>query len=134
MAFTIYKKGQGKYTRLYSALGAAVVALLGCIQLYNKLVAAEFGLSNKASMWVSTMVPVVVFAILAVVIFWIVNRPATADFMISAEGEMKKVSWASRKEIIVSTFIVIVVVILMAAMLGIADFSFQLFFQWLLNY
>ncbi|HPS54407.1 MAG TPA: preprotein translocase subunit SecE [Sedimentisphaerales bacterium] len=134
MAFTIYKKGQGKYTRLYSAFGAAVVALLGCIQLYNKLVAAELGLSNKTSMWVSTMVPVVVFAALSLMIFWIVNRPATADFMISAEGEMKKVSWASRREIAVSTFIVISVVILMATMLGIADFSFQLFFQWLLNY
>jgi preprotein translocase SecE subunit len=83
-------------------------------------------------MWVSTMVPTAVFAVLAILIFWIVNRPATADFMISAEGEMKKVSWASRKEIVVSTFIVIVVVFLMAAMLGVADFSFMLFFQWLL--
>jgi len=133
MAFTIYKKGQGKYTRLYSAFAAAVVSVLGCIQLYNKLAAAEFGLSNKASMWVSTMVPAVVFAVLAILIFWIVNRPTTADFMISAEGEMKKVSWASKKEIAVSTSIVIVVVFLMAAMLGVADFSFRLFFQWLLG-
>ena len=132
MAFTIYKKGQGKYTRLYSAFAAALVSVLGCIQLYNKLSAAEFGLSNKASMWVSTMVPTAVFALLAILIFWIVNRPATADFMISAEGEMKKVSWASRKEIVVSTTIVIFVVFLMAAMLGVADFSFMLFFQWLL--
>jgi len=133
MAFTIYKKGQGKYTRLCSAFGAAVISVLGCIQLYNKLAAAEFGLSNKAAMWVSTMVPTAVFVALAILIFWIVNRPTTADFMISAEGEMKKVSWASRKEIAVSTFIVIVVVVFMAAMLGVADFSFQLFFQWLLG-
>ena len=133
MAFTIYKKGQGKYTRLYSAFAAALVSVLGCIQLYNKLSAAEFGLSNKASMWISTMVPAAVFVLLAILIFWTVNRPTTADFMISAEGEMKKVSWASRKEIVVSTFIVIVVVFLMAAMLGVADFSFRLFFQWLLG-
>lgn len=133
MAFTIYKKGQGKHTRLYSAFAAAAICVLGCIQLYNKLLAAEFGLSNKAAMWVSTMIPAAVFVVLAILIFWIVNRPATADFMISAEGEMKKVSWSSRKEIVVSTFIVILVVILMAALLGIADFSFLLFFQWLLG-
>jgi preprotein translocase SecE subunit len=49
--------------------------------------------------------------------------------MILAEGEMKKVSWSSRKEIAVSTFIVIVVVVIMAVLLGITDLSFKLFFS-----
>jgi preprotein translocase SecE subunit len=49
--------------------------------------------------------------------------------MVAAEGEMKKVSWSSKKEIAVSTFVVIVVVILMAALLGVTDLSFKLFFS-----
>ena len=127
MAFRIYKRGQGKNTRLCSAFGVAVVVALGCLQLYKKLQATEFGL------WVETMVPAVLFVALGLVVFWLVNKPAVADFMIAAEGEMKKVSWASRKEIAVSTFIVIVVVILVALLLGVTDFGFELFFMWLLS-
>ena len=52
--------------------------------------------------------------------------------MIAAEGEMKKVSWSSRKEIAVSTVIVIVVVIVMAVILYVTDLSFRVFFNWLL--
>ena len=123
MAFDIYKRGQGKYTRLCSAFGAAIIVGLGCLQLYNKLDATDLGL------WVKTMVPAGLFVILCLLIFWLVNKPSISDFMISAEGEMKKVSWSSRKEIAVSTFIVIVVVVIMAAVLGITDLSFKLFFS-----
>jgi preprotein translocase subunit SecE len=127
MAFDIYKRGQGKYTRLYSAFGAAIVAGLGCFQLYKKLDGTDLGL------WVTTMVPAGLFVGLSLLIFWLVNKPSVADFMVAAEGEMKKVSWSSRKEIAVSTFIVIMVVILMAVLLGVTDLVFQVFFGWLLR-
>ncbi|HEW78881.1 MAG TPA: preprotein translocase subunit SecE [Phycisphaerales bacterium] len=127
MAFDIYKRGQGKYTRICSAFGVAIIAGLGCLQLYKKLQATDLGL------WVETMVPAGLFVALGILIFWLVNKPAIADFMVVAEGEMKKVSWSSRKEIVVSTFIVIVVVIFMAMLLGVTDLSFQLFFSWLLG-
>ena len=127
MAFEIYKRGQGKYTRLYSAFGGILIVGLGCFQLYTKLQALDLGL------WVETMVPVALFMILSVLVLWIVNRPTVADFMISAEGEMKKVSWSSKKEIAVSTFVVIVVVVGMAAILGVTDLGLQLFFAWLLG-
>jgi preprotein translocase subunit SecE len=127
MAFEIYKRGQGKYTRLCSAFGAAIIAGLGCLQLYKKLDGTDLGL------WVKTMVPAGFFVSLGLLIFWLVNKPSVADFMVAAEGEMKKVSWSSRKEIAVSTFIVIMVVILMAMLLGITDLVFQMFFGWLLR-
>jgi preprotein translocase subunit SecE len=123
MAFDIYKRGQGKHTRLCSAFGTAIIAGLGCLQLYKKLDATDLGL------WVKTMVPAVLFVALGLLIFWLVNKPSVADFMVAAEGEMKKVSWSSKKEIAVSTFVVIVVVILMAVLLGVTDLSFKLFFS-----
>jgi len=132
MAFSIYKRGQGKYTRLYSAFGLAIIAGLGCLRLYEKLQAADFGLGQKGALWVATMVPTGLFVVFALFIFWLVNKPVVADFMIAAEGEMKKVNWSSRKEIAVSTFIVIVVVIVMAALLGVTDLLFQMFFAWLI--
>ena len=127
MVFDIYKRGQGKYTRLYSAFGAAIIVGLGCLRLYRKLQAADLGL------WVETMVPAGLFVALGLLIFWLVNKATVADFMIAAEGEMKKVSWSSRKEIAVSTFIVIVVVVLVAVLLGAADLIFKLLFMWLLS-
>jgi preprotein translocase SecE subunit len=68
---------------------------------------------------------------LSLLIFWLVNKPTVADFMIAAEGEMKKVSWSSRKEIAVSTMIVIVVMIFLALLIGATDTTFRLFFNWL---
>ncbi|GAG38632.1 unnamed protein product [marine sediment metagenome] len=126
MAFDIYKRGQGKYTRLCSTFGAAIIAGLGCLRLYKKLQAWDLGL------WVETMVPAGLFVVLALLILWLVNKPTIADFMVAAEGEMKKVSWSSRKEIAVSTFIVIALVILLAFFLGVTDLVFQMFFDRLL--
>jgi len=133
MVFAIYKRGQGKNTRLCSAFGAAIIVGLGCVQLYKKLDAIDWGLEPRTELWIATMVPAGLFVILCLLIFWLVNKRTIADFMIAAEGEMKKVSWSSRKEIAVSTFVVIVVVIVMSSLLGVTDFGFQLFFMWLLG-
>ncbi len=132
MVFKIYKRGQGKYTRLCSAFAVAIIAGLGCMTLFRKLEAASWGLSNRATLWLATMVPAGLFLLLAFLIFGLVNKPSIADFMIAAEGEMKKVSWSSRQEITVSTIIVIVVVVIMATLLGTTDFGFRLFFDWLI--
>ena len=127
MVFDIYKPGQGKNTRLLSAFGLAIIAGLGCWKLYQQLQARDL------NMWVETLVPVGVFVGLAFLCFLLVNKHNVADFMIAAEGEMKKVSWSSRQEIAVSTFIVIVVVIIMAILLGTTDLGFRTFFSWLLG-
>ena len=127
MVFDIYKRGQGKYTRLCSSFAIAIIAGLGCLQLYKKLQAGNLGL------WVETMVPAGLFVFFALLIFWLANKPSLADFMIAAEGEMKKVSWSSRQEIAVSTLIVIIVVICMAVLLGTTDIGFRTFFTWLLG-
>ena len=127
MLFKIYKPGQGKNTRLYSAIGFAVIVALGCYNLYLKLTASSL------EFWAQVMIPAVLFVVLSLLTFWIVNRPSIADFMIAAEGEMKKVSWSTKSEIIVSTTVVIVVVVSMAILLGVSDFGFELFFDWLLR-
>jgi len=132
MVFDIYKRGQGKYTRLCSAFGVATIAGLGCLRLFRKLEATSWFSNQTTTMWIATMVPAALFLLFAFLIYWIVNKPSIADFMIAAEGEMKKVSWSSRQEITVSTIIVIVVVLIMATLLGTTDFGFRLFFDWLI--
>ena len=132
MVFDIYKRGQGKYTRLCSAFAVAFIAGLGCLQVFSKLEAASWGLSNKTTLWIAAMVPAGLFAVLALLIFWLVNKSSIADFMIAAEGEMKKVSWSSKQEITVSTIVVIVVISIMAILLGTTDIAFKVFFDWLI--
>jgi preprotein translocase subunit SecE len=127
MGLSVYKRGQGKYTRLISALGGAVIVAIGCLQLYRTLDAADI------SLWVETMVPVGLFIALSVLMMWMVNNPNIADFMISAEGEMKKVNWSTRQEVVASTVVVISVVIILAVLLGVADYILQLSVFWLVQ-
>jgi len=127
MLTQMYKPGQGKYSRLGTGLTVAAIVGIGCYQLYNMLEASDL------SLWLTTMVPAVIFVSLSAVTYWLLNKPAVADFLIAAEGELKKVNWSSRKEVAVSTFVVIIVVLLMAALLGTTDFVFQLIFQKLIG-
>lgn len=109
-----------------TAGGGALITAIGCWQLYRTLDAADVGI------WIETMVPVAVFLVISVLAGWVVNKPGVADFMIASEGEMKKVNWSSKQEIMVSTVVVISVVVILAAMLGAADFIFQLIVGWLI--
>ena len=70
---------------------------------------------------------------LSVLMMWMVNNPNIADFMISAEGEMKKVNWSTRQEVMVSTVVVISVVIVLAVLLGVSDFVLQVSVGWLVQ-
>jgi preprotein translocase subunit SecE len=130
--FEIYKSGQGKYTRMCSSLAFGLIVAIGCYRLYDTLRIVDWGLTKRAELWINTMVPAILFTVLAFLLFKLINKASIADFMIAGEGEMKKVSWSSRKEIMASTFIVILVVIVMAVFLGVADLLFRMFFNWLL--
>jgi preprotein translocase subunit SecE len=57
-----------------------------------------------------------------------VNFPKFADFLISVEGEMNKVSWPSKGELIRSSIVVIVVIALLAAVLFFYDIFWQFIF------
>lgn len=116
MGLKIYKRGQGYYTRLFTGLATFAIVVIGCKVLYDKLAGNSIA--------VQALVPAFVCGAFGFLIFWLMNKPNIADFMISGEGEIKKVSWSSRKEITASTMVVIVVVVFMACMLFFADMLF----------
>jgi len=119
----IYKPGQGKYTRAGTFVGAMAVAVVGAYVLSEKLRGLE------TSIYVRFGVPTAIVLGLAMLVFWFVNRPRSADFLISTEGEMKKVSWSSRKEIVGSTKVVIVTTLILAALLYGVDFVLAVLFD-----
>ena len=121
----IYKRGQGKYTRILTFAGIVGLVVLGA-----------YALSDKLSGYGPTQQPVVRFGVpaLLVVLFalgmlWLVNRPKTADFLIATEGEMKKVSWSSKKEIVGSTKVVIIFTLILTAILFGMDAVFAILFR-----
>jgi len=122
MNLKIYKQGQGKNSRLWTAIVLLAVVAAGCWRLHLKL-------QTQNNVWLETLVPALICAVFAAVIYWVSNLPTVADFLIAAEGEIKKVSWSSRKEIVNSTMIVIVVVAILATGIGLVDLGFQVFFR-----
>jgi preprotein translocase subunit SecE len=98
------------------------LAAIGCYKLHSKL-------ALTGNPWVQNLTPAVVWAAIAWFVYWLSNRPNLADFLIAAEGELKKVSWSSKQQVVSSTIIVIFVVILTSVLLGSVDVLFRLFFD-----
>ncbi len=55
------------------------------------------------------------------------------EFLYQVKGEVKKVTWPSRKEAVGGTVVVVAVVFLMAVFLGIIDMVLSKLIQGLLN-
>ena len=122
----VYKKGQGKYTRVTTLIAAVGLTVVTAAAL------SEFLRGYYASSpLICFGIPAAIVLALGLLMLWLINRAKTADFLIATEGEMKKVSWSSRKEIIGSTKVVIVTTLIMAIVLFGVDFMFVLLFRWL---
>jgi len=120
--FEVYKRGQGKYTRIITLFSAMALGVIGAGVLGGTL-------EGRVNIYLQYGIPVAVVLALGAGMLWIVNRPKSADFLIATEGEMKKVSWSSKKEIIGSTKVVIVTTFILAAVLFCVDITFKVLFQ-----
>ena len=120
----IYKRNQGKYTRISTFVSGMVIGAIGAGLLGQKIAAAmPYG---KVTAYVKYGVPAAMIIALAALMFWLVNRASSADFLIATEGEMKKVSWSSRKEVVGSTKVVIIT----AAIVSLVLLAVDLMFVW----
>jgi preprotein translocase subunit SecE len=117
----IYKRNQGRYARSCTVAVLLILSAWGCYALTGKLSGMKVGMQFG--------IPVVVLVGMCGLLFWIINRPKFADFLIATEGEMKKVSWSSKKEVIGSTKVVIVTTFILAAILFLVDFVFATLFR-----
>jgi preprotein translocase subunit SecE len=63
------------------------------------------------------------------VTFLVVNTPKIAEFLIMTESEMRKVTWPTRREVINSTKIVILLTLALAFLLWVVDLGFYKLFE-----
>jgi preprotein translocase subunit SecE len=130
--FEIYKRGQGKYTRIVTVAGAMLVGVIGAYVLSDTLTASLGGVKlgeADIGLYLAFGIPTLIVLVLGAIMFWLVNRPSSADFLIATESEMKKVSWSSRKEVVGSTKVVIVTTFMLAGILYGVDVLFVLLFH-----
>ena len=126
--FKQYKPDQGKWTRLGTFVGSGGLIAWGAKFLFDRLSIYE---GDEAwRLLITTGIPIAFAVLFGAFAWWITyGGRNSGDFMIATEGEMKKVSWSSKREVIGSTRVVILFTVLMAVFLFIIDLAFQTLFS-----
>ena len=120
LATGLYKRNQGRVVRQATAAAVALVVFIGCYVLAQGRL-AEFGDGVRYG------VPAVLLAAGCWFAFRLVNYPRFADFLISVEAEMAKVSWPTWAEVLRASLVVIAIMLLLAGVL----FLFDMVWGWL---
>ena len=127
--FRVYKPGQGYWTRLGTGIGVAFVILLTVFWFLREQLIAYTTLDQSPAALYGVLLGAL--ALLGVVGWWVINRPKHAKFLIETDGEMKKVTWTSRNELVRSTQVVVIFMFLTAAVLFAYDVLFGYLFYFL---
>jgi len=119
--FRRYKHGLGRLIRRLTMVGVWVLFLTAawkCTQMDFTWLASWVAMPELVAKYV-------VVGVLALFGLWfgyrLVNWETFADFLISVEGEMAKVSWPGKGELQSSTVVVLTVFLLLSGMIYIFD-------------
>lgn len=132
-----YKRNQGKVARQATFFAILAVFAVGAWTMGDGAT-REFGeyfvppqLRESVSPEVVAryVLPMAVLALGAWAAFRIVNVPRFAEFLISVENEMGKVSWPSRQELFRASMVVIVVIFMLTAIL----LGYDLVLKWIVT-
>jgi preprotein translocase subunit SecE len=118
-----YKRSQGKVARQATFFAIVAAVAIGAWRL-SEAATSEVG---------RYLVPAAVVALGAWAAFRTVNIPRFADFLISVEAEMNKVSWPSRAELFRASMVVIVVIFLLTSILFTYDLLLKYVIGWFLG-
>lgn len=138
MAFGIYKPDQGYWTRMMTALGAGALVLALALWVAAQLDGVHFGKPLEDgtyaldTRYVQGVGAGLIVLVGAIIVYWLVyHKPRSSEFLISTEGEMKKVNWSTRREILGSTWVVMGISLLLVVSLLAVDLVFSRFFHWI---
>lgn len=124
-----YKRSQGRIARQVTLGSILAIFAVMAWRLSGGISAEPFeGMMSRtmAEAVAKYLLPLLVVGVGAWIAFRIVNIPSFADFLISVEAEMNKVSWPSRGELYRASLVVIVVIFLLTAILFTYDLVLKL--------
>lgn len=111
-----------------SAISGGTIILMGVGWLSQQI--TTLGLGQK-TVYVQAITAAVLIALVGWFLYYLVYvKTKTGDFLIATEGEMKKVNWSTKREIIGSTWVVIGLTLFIAVIIAILDYLFTLVFLW----
>jgi len=125
LAVGLYKRNQGRIVRQATAAAVGLVVFIGCYTLAEGRL-AEYGEGPYGDL-IQYGIPALLLAAGCWFAFRLVNYPRFADFLISVEAEMAKVSWPTWPEVLRASLVVIGIMFLLAAVL----FLFDMLWGWL---
>jgi len=124
----IHKKGQGYWTRMMSAIAAGLLIFMGASWLWKTMSGLRIG--TIETVYVQAGAAVIFISVLSVIAYYLIAvHKKVVDFLIATEGEMKKVNWSTRREIMGSTWVVISLTFIVAAIIAFLDMSYSMIFQ-----
>lgn len=77
------------------------------------------------------LVAVILLLGMLLIFFFVGSKKNSVDFLIATDGEMRKVNWSSRREVMGSTWVVIAAAFLISALLFAIDSAFANFFKFI---
>ncbi|MEZ6137134.1 MAG: preprotein translocase subunit SecE [Pirellulaceae bacterium] len=124
-ASALYKRNQGRMVRQVTCLTIWLVAAVAAWRCHTLFIAPNLGEGNKA---VGYLLAVGLGALGCWFGYRLVNWPKFADFLISVEAELNKVSWPTQKELVRASIVVIFTILFMSAVLFAYDAIWRLLF------
>jgi preprotein translocase subunit SecE len=124
LAFDLYKRNQGRLARQLTAAGIGAMVVAGAYVLSQ-------GPLSGMSRELKVGIPFAITAVAAWVIYRLVNFPRFAEFLISVEAEMGKVSWAGKEELYRATIVVLSTMLFLGVILFFYDLLWQKILFWI---
>ena len=120
----IYKRTQGRMVRQVTLAVLLAGVLLGCYRMSEEYL-------QDVARPIAAVVTVVTFVTSAWCVFRLTHWPRFADFLVSVQGELDKVNWATWEYLIRATGVVLVTMVIASAFLWVCDFAWINLFEFI---
>ena len=120
----VYKISQGRLVRQVTLAVLLSAVLLGCYRL------SEVYLLDS-SKGVHLGIPALLFLFGAWAVYRLTHWPRFADFLVSVQGELDKVNWATWEYLIRATGVVIVTMVISTTFLWLCNFAWVNLFEFI---
>jgi preprotein translocase subunit SecE len=121
----LYKRNQGKMVRQITAVSIFLVAGVSAWRAHALFISPAIGDQNRA---VGYLIALALAGLGCWIGYRLVNWPKFADFLISVEAELNKVSWPTQKELVRASIVVIFTILFLSAILFAYDAIWKFLF------
>jgi len=125
--YGLYRPGEGYWTRVMTAIAAGVLVLIGAGWLWNLLRNLRIGIVDAATMtYIAGAAAALLVLGCGAIVYWLVGlKSGSVDFLVATEVEMKAVNWSTRREIFGSTWVVLMLSLIITLFVYVFDLVFS---------